>query len=70
MDGIFDSRACEETIPMMSEANHGTIAFHGMIPQMDIGPQLIWNIGPNAVVSEQVEAIADTWKQYIDDANK
>jgi len=70
MDGIFDSRACEETIPMMSEANHGTIAFHGMIPQMDIGPQLIWNIGPNTVVSEQVEGIADTWKQYIDDANK
>lgn len=69
-NGVFDARAIDETIPMMSDTTKGTIAFHGMIPQMDIGPQLIWNIGPNAVVSEQVEAIAETWKQYIEDANK
>ena len=37
---------------------------------MNIGPDFVWNIGPNAVVSEQVEAIRDTWKSYIDDANK
>ena len=70
MDGIYDSRAVEETIPMMSEASHGTIAFHGMIPNLSIGPDLTWNIVPNCVVSEVVEAIADTWKQYVDDANK
>ena len=55
---------------MMSEASHGTIAFHGMIPNLSIGPDLTWNIVPNCVVSEVVEAIADTWKQYVDDANK
>ncbi len=70
MDGIYDSRACEETIPMMSEANHGTIAFHGMVPNLSMGPDLTWNIVPGCVVSEQVEKIADTWKQYVDDANK
>ena len=70
MDGIYDSRSCEETIPMMSEANHGTIAFHGMIPNLSIGPDLTWNIVPGCVVSEVVGNIAETWKQYVDDANK
>ena len=69
-EGVFDSRSCDETIPMMSDPKHGTIAFHGMIPNMDIGPDFTWNIAAGAVVSEQIEAIADTWKQYIDDANK
>lgn len=68
--GIFDSRAVDETIAMMSEAEHGTIAFHGMIPDLDLGAQFVWNIGPNAVVSEQVEAIRDTWKSYVDAANQ
>ena len=68
--GIFDFEAVDETIPMMMEEEHGTIAYHGLIPQMDIGPQLVWNIAPGAVVSEQVEAIRDTWKAYIEAANK
>ncbi|MCR5503061.1 MAG: hypothetical protein K6F53_08630 [Lachnospiraceae bacterium] len=55
---------------MMSEANHGTIAFHGMIPNLDLGPDFVWGVGPNTVVSEAQEAIADTWKKYVDDANK
>ena len=69
-NGLFDSRAVDETITMMTQPEHGTIAFHGMIPNMDIGPDFIWNITPGCVVSEQVEAIRDTWKAYIDDANK
>ena len=60
----------DETITMMTEPEHGTIAYHGMIPNLDLGPDLVWNIGPGSVVSEQVEAIRDTWKQYIEDANK
>ncbi len=69
-EGIFDSRACDETIPMMSDPAHGTIAYHGMIPKLDLGPDFVWGVGPNTVVSEAVEAIRDTWKQYVDDANK
>ena len=68
--GIFDMRAIDETIPMMMEEEHGTISYHGLIPQMDIGPDFVWNIAPGSVVSEQVEAIRDTWKAYIDAANK
>ncbi|MBQ7680474.1 MAG: hypothetical protein IJT34_11565, partial [Butyrivibrio sp.] len=69
-EGIFDSRACDETIPMMSEPKHGTIAFHGMIPKLDLGPDFVWGVGPNTVISEAVDAIRDTWKTYVDDANK
>ena len=69
-NGIFDAESVDETITMMTEPEHGTIAYHGMIPNLDLGPDLVWNIGPGSVVSEQVEAIRDTWKQYIEDANK
>ena len=68
--GIFDFRAIDETIPMMMSSEHGTIAFHGMIPNLNLGQDFVWNIGPGAVVSEQVEAIRDTWKSYVEEANK
>ena len=68
--GIFDMRAIDETIPMMMEEEHGTIAYHGLIPNLSLGEQLVWNIAPGSVVSEQVEAIRDTWKAYVDEANK
>lgn len=67
--GVFDSRAVDETITMMAEAEHGTVAYHGLIPNLLTGEQLTWSIAPNAVVSELVEAIRDTWKAYIDEAN-
>lgn len=67
-NGIFDSRAVDETITMMTEK--GCIAYHGMVPNLSLGSDFVWNIAPGAVVSEQVEAIRDTWKSYVDDANK
>ncbi|WP_026653065.1 ABC transporter substrate-binding protein [Butyrivibrio proteoclasticus] len=66
-NGIFDTRAVDETITMMTEK--GTIAFHGMVPNLSLGSDFVWNITPGCVVSEQVEAIRDTWKAYVDDAN-
>jgi len=67
--GVFDSRAVDETITMMAEPEHGTVAYHGLIPNLATGEQLTWSIAPNAVVSELVEAIRDTWKAYVDEAN-
>ncbi len=69
-EGIYDSRAVDETITMMSEPQYGTIAFHGLIPNLNMGPDLTWGIVPNCVISESVEAIRDTWKAYVDEANK
>ena len=60
--------AVDETITMMTEK--GTVAYHGMVPNLSLGSDFVWGIGPGAVVSEKVEAIRDTWKAYVDEANK
>ena len=70
LNGHFDDRAKTETIPMMVEGEHGTVAYHGLIADLNLGPDFVWGIGPGAVVSEKQEAIRDTWKSYIDAANK
>ncbi len=67
-NGKFDERAVDETLVMMTEK--GTIAYHGMVPNLSLGSDFVWGIGPGAVVSEKVEAIRDTWKAYVDEANK
>lgn len=67
--GIFDTRAVDETITMMSEAEHGMITYHGMIPNLNLGPDFTWGVGVGAVVSEKIEAISTTWKTYVDAAN-
>ena len=67
--GIFDDRACEETVPMMSEAEHGMITYDGMIPGLETGSQLTWNLYPGADVSAAVDGAAESWKSFIDQAN-
>ena len=67
--GIFDARACDETLPMMSEAEHGMVSYDGMIPGLEMGPQLTWSVNGDAKVSELVEAAATQWKTFIDTAN-
>ncbi len=67
--GCFDERAVDETLTMMMESEHGVIQYHGLVPNLQIGPDFVWSVGPNADISALVEAIRDTWKQYIEDAN-
>ncbi len=67
-NGKFDERAVDETIVMMTEK--GTVAFHGMVPNLSLGSDFVWGITGDTVVSEAVEAIRDTWKSYVDEANK
>ena len=68
--GVFDTRAVDETITMQSEAAHGTVAYHDIIPHLQSGPELTWSIAPGADVAALTEAIAGTWKAYVDEANK
>ena len=68
--GIFDQRALDETLPMMSEPAHGMITYGGMIPDLATGPDLIWGINGDAKVSEAVDAIVDSWQAYVDAANQ
>jgi len=68
--GIFDTRAVEETITMMSEPAHGTIAYHNVIPYLQSGSELTWSIMPGANISALTKNIASTWKAYVNEANK
>ena len=68
--GNISARGCDETVPMMCEMEHGCIAYTGMVPGLEAGPTLIWNIGPGADVSAAIDGAAESWKTYINDANK
>ena len=64
-----DTRSVDETLAMMRQK--GMITYHGVIPNMQFGPELTWVIGPfSGPISEVVSGISDTWKAYIADANK
>ena len=64
-----DTRSVDETLAMMRQK--GMITYHGVIPNMQFGPELTWVIGPfSGPISEVVSSIADTWKAYIAEANK
>ena len=65
--GARDTRSVEETVTMMTEK--GMVTYAGVVPNVNVGPDFIWNIYAGCVVSEAVEAIRDTWKAYIDEAN-
>lgn len=67
--GYRDTRSVDETLAMMR--TKGMITYHGVIPNLQFGPELTWNIGPaSGPISEVVSSIADVWKSYIADANK
>ena len=67
--GAFDDRAVEETVPMMSEKEHGMISYGGMVPELEAGPTLIWNIYAGADVSAAIDGAAESWKSFIAAAN-
>ena len=50
--------------------SNGMITYHGVVPNLKLGEDLVWGISAGAVVSEKIEAIANTWKGYIEEANK
>jgi ABC-type glycerol-3-phosphate transport system substrate-binding protein len=68
--GNFDARAIKETIPMMAEPEHGTIAYHDFIAGIEMGPELEWNINAgNGDLSATIDALRDKWKAAADAAN-
>ena len=66
--GARDTRSVDETFAAM--VTNGVIAYQGVLPSLDLGPDFTWGFGPGAVVSERVEAIRETWKSYVDAANQ
>nr|MCR4642789.1 hypothetical protein [Lachnospiraceae bacterium] len=68
--GIFDMRACDETLPMMCEAAHGMISYEAVVPGVELEPQLTWGINGNNNVSQLVREAAAYWKPLVDQANR
>lgn len=66
----FDSRAVDETCTMMTQK--GMVTYHGLIPNLDMGAPFSWKFGKgaNTVVSEVLDGCRDSYKAYIDEANK
>ena len=54
---------------MMSEKEHGMISYAGMVPELEAGPTLIWNIYGGADVSAAIDGAAESWKSFIAAAN-
>lgn len=70
-NGFADTRSVDETLAMMRMPSSSVNAYHTVIPDLVEGEQFTWKIGPgSAPVSTAIEAIADTWKSYVDAANE
>lgn len=67
-NGNFDTRALEETIPMMSESKRGVVTYDLMVG-ISTGPELTWSIAPNADVASIIDGCRDSWKKAIKEAN-
>ena len=67
MKATTDPRVAELTCAMQTKK--GMVTHAGMVPNVNMGPDLIWNISAGAVVSEKIDAIKGTWQEYIDAAN-
>ena len=73
-NGAFDFRAIDETLTMM--ISKGMITYHGMIPNLDMGEPFLWkfvggSLGQRVTdVWAIIDSVRDTYKSYIDAANR
>jgi hypothetical protein len=50
---------------------NGRTTAHSLVPNVDMGPQFYWRFGEfNNDPAALAEAVRETWKAYIDEANK
>lgn len=61
-----DTESVDLTLTRM--VSNGMVTYDGLIPNLQLGSDLTWKLG-STPVSEVVEAIAETWKSYIAEAN-
>ena len=66
--GMRDTRSVDETLEILR--THGMIDYSGVVPNVSVGSDFVWSVAPGADLTSVIEGIRDTWKTYIDDANK
>jgi|GEM_PF-2469753 len=55
---------------------NGIVTYHNMIPNLQLGADLLWSLGyadesgEVATPAQRAEALRATWNSYIDAANK
>ncbi len=54
----------------LQKAEHGIVAYDGLVANLNLNDGFIYSIGGSAVISELIDAKRDEWKTYIDEANK
>lgn len=62
-----DAESVELTVARLCK--NGTSTYHDMIPNLDLGPDLIWGMSKDNTPAQKAEAIRDTWAAYLDAAN-
>lgn len=62
-----DTESVDLTISRMME--NGMITYNTMIPDLDMGSDLIWGINKDNTPAQQAESIRNTWQSYLDKAN-
>ena len=70
MKGYKDTESIDLTLARLKTNGH--ITYHDNVPNVSLGEQLFWKIGSYGAADEIAaaeEAIRETWKAYIDEAN-
>lgn len=68
-NGIFDQYALGYTLLLMMDKS--TVAYHGMVPNLDINGPFLWKFtNTGVVVSDLIENVRDTYQMWIDEANR
>lgn len=63
-----DTESVDLTLARMME--NGMIDYNLMIPNLDLGEDLMWGISKESTPAQQAEKIRNTWAAYLDEANK
>jgi hypothetical protein len=67
--GIYDERACDETIPLMASVGHGFVNFAGMVPELDVNNGFIWSVNGDNAISSLIDEKREYFQTTIDKAN-
>ena len=68
--GIFDSRAIDETIPLMVSPGFGTVSYAAMVPGINLGSDFLWNINAGCDLYSCIDWVSYSWQEAIDEANR
>ena len=67
-DSFRDTESVDLTITRLME--NGRVTYNNMIPNLDLGADLLWGISKDNTPAQAAEAIRNTWASYLEEANK